>query len=104
MNEPPGARMRVGLTALTMAEYFRDVNEQDVLNDQNIFFLLFIRFSHFPCPGTQRHLINKDLLSYFIYLYRTSFQIFSQKLELLGFPNSIINKKILKSYRVYYSK
>ncbi|KAH0447462.1 hypothetical protein IEQ34_023685 [Dendrobium chrysotoxum] len=29
MNEPPGARMRVGLTALTMAEYFRD--EQDVL-------------------------------------------------------------------------
>ncbi|XP_022874178.1 uncharacterized protein LOC111393010 [Olea europaea var. sylvestris] len=31
MNEAPGARMRVGLTALTMAEYFRDVNEQDVL-------------------------------------------------------------------------
>ncbi|PHT42895.1 ATP synthase subunit beta, chloroplastic [Capsicum baccatum] len=31
MNEPSGACMRVGLTALTMAEYFRDVNEQDVL-------------------------------------------------------------------------
>lgn len=31
MNEPPGARMRVGLTALTMAEYFRDVTGQDVL-------------------------------------------------------------------------
>ncbi len=31
MNEPPGARMRVGLTALTMAEYFRDVSKQDVL-------------------------------------------------------------------------
>merc|ERR1712159_352423 len=31
MNEPPGARMRVGLTALTMAEYFRDVNKKDVL-------------------------------------------------------------------------
>ena len=31
MNEPPGARMRVGLTGLTMAEYFRDVLEQDVL-------------------------------------------------------------------------
>jgi F-type H+-transporting ATPase subunit beta len=31
MNEPPGAGMRVGLTALTMAEYFRDVNKQDVL-------------------------------------------------------------------------
>ena len=32
MNEPPGARMRVGLTALTMAEYFRDINKQDVLS------------------------------------------------------------------------
>ena len=31
MNEPPGARMRVGLTGLTMAEYFRDVRHQDVL-------------------------------------------------------------------------
>ncbi|KAG8473085.1 hypothetical protein CXB51_034980 [Gossypium anomalum] len=31
MNEPLGACMRVGLTALTMAEYFRDVNEQDIL-------------------------------------------------------------------------
>ena len=31
MNEPPGARMRVGLTALTMAEYFRDKKHQDVL-------------------------------------------------------------------------
>lgn len=31
MNEPPGARMRVGLTGTTMAEYFRDVGGQDVL-------------------------------------------------------------------------
>jgi F-type H+-transporting ATPase subunit beta len=31
MNEPPGARMRVGLTGLTMAEYFRDHEKQDVL-------------------------------------------------------------------------
>jgi F-type H+-transporting ATPase subunit beta len=31
MNEPPGARLRVGLTALTMAEYFRDVEGRDVL-------------------------------------------------------------------------
>ena len=31
MNEPPGARMRVALTGLTMAEYFRDVQNQDVL-------------------------------------------------------------------------
>ena len=31
MNEPPGARMRVGLSALTAAEYFRDFSQQDVL-------------------------------------------------------------------------
>ncbi len=31
MNEPPGARMRVGLSALTAAEYFRDFSKQDVL-------------------------------------------------------------------------
>ena len=31
MNEPPGARMRVGLSGFTMAEYFRDVKHQDVL-------------------------------------------------------------------------
>ncbi|MFA6382484.1 MAG: F0F1 ATP synthase subunit beta [Candidatus Buchananbacteria bacterium] len=31
MNEPPGSRMRVGLTALTMAEYFRDVENKDIL-------------------------------------------------------------------------
>lgn len=31
MNEPPGARMRVALTGLTIAEYFRDVEKQDVL-------------------------------------------------------------------------
>merc|ERR1712048_357111 len=31
INEPPGARMRVGLTALTISEYFRDVGKQDVL-------------------------------------------------------------------------
>lgn len=31
MNEPPGSRMRVALTGLTMAEYFRDVSHQDVL-------------------------------------------------------------------------
>ena len=31
MNEPPGVRMRIGLTGLTMAEYFRDTEGQDVL-------------------------------------------------------------------------
>lgn len=34
MNEPPGARMRVALTGLTMAEYFRDHEKQDVLLDR----------------------------------------------------------------------
>ena len=37
MNEPPGARMRVGLSGLTMAEYFRDVKNQDVLLFIDIF-------------------------------------------------------------------
>ncbi|KAL8262524.1 hypothetical protein R6Q59_023873 [Mikania micrantha] len=40
MNEPPGARVRVGLTALTMSKYFLDVNEQDVL----LFFDNIFRF------------------------------------------------------------
>jgi F-type H+-transporting ATPase subunit beta len=31
MNEPPGARWRVGMTALTIAEYFRDVMQRNVL-------------------------------------------------------------------------
>ena len=31
MNEPPGARLRVGLSGLTIAEYFREVEKQDVL-------------------------------------------------------------------------
>lgn len=31
MNEPPGARARVGLTGLTIAEYFRDVENRDML-------------------------------------------------------------------------
>jgi F-type H+-transporting ATPase subunit beta len=37
MNEPPGARARVALTGLTIAEYFRDVENQDVLLVDNIF-------------------------------------------------------------------
>ena len=43
MTEPPGARMRVGLTGLTCAEYFRDVGGQDVLLFvDNIFRFSFI--------------------------------------------------------------
>jgi F-type H+-transporting ATPase subunit beta len=37
MNEPPGARFRVGHAALTMAEYFRDDEHRDVLLIDNIF-------------------------------------------------------------------
>src|SRR5580765_2701328 len=37
MDEPPGVRLRVALSALTMAEYFRDVQGQDVLLFDNIF-------------------------------------------------------------------
>ena len=42
MNEPPGARMRVALTGLTIAEYFRDVEGQDVL----LFIDKHLPFSH----------------------------------------------------------
>ena len=46
MNEPPGARMRVALTGLTIAEYFRDVEKQDVL--------LFIdNIFRFPQAGSE---------------------------------------------------
>jgi F-type H+-transporting ATPase subunit beta len=66
MNEPPGARMRVGLTALTMAEYFRDINKQDVLLFiDNIFrfaqvqkYLLYFGVCHQPLV-TNLHLLLK---------------------------------------------
>jgi F-type H+-transporting ATPase subunit beta len=45
MNEPPGARARVALTGLTVAEYFRDVEGQDVLLFvDNIFRFTQVRF------------------------------------------------------------
>ena len=50
MNEPPGARMRVALTGLTMAEHFRDEENQDVLLFvDNIFRFTQagLRFQHF---------------------------------------------------------
>ena len=36
MNEPPGARMRVALSGLTMAEYFRDVKNQDRSEERRV--------------------------------------------------------------------
>jgi len=48
MNEPPGARARVALTGLTVAEYFRDEEGQDVLLFiDNIFRLVLLAFSLF---------------------------------------------------------
>lgn len=47
MNEPPGARARVGLTGLTVAEHFRDAEGQDVLLFiDNIFRFTQVTFSH----------------------------------------------------------
>ena len=50
MNEPPGARMRVAETGLTMAEYFRDVKKQDVLlfiDNISVLYRQVQRFQHF---------------------------------------------------------
>ena len=49
MNEPPGARMRVGLTGLTLAEYFRDKGGKDVL-----FSLITFSVLHRQVPKYQR--------------------------------------------------
>ena len=52
MNEPPGARARVGLTGLTVAEYFRDAEGQDVLLFiDNIF--RFTQVSYVVCSISQ---------------------------------------------------
>jgi F0F1-type ATP synthase beta subunit len=45
MNEPPGARARVGLTGLTVAEHFRDAEGQDVL----LFIDNIFRFTQVRC-------------------------------------------------------
>ena len=46
MNEPPGARARVGLTGLTVAEHFRDAEGQDVL----LFIDNIFRFTQVGAP------------------------------------------------------
>lgn len=57
MNEPPGARARVALTGLTVAEYFRDQEGQDVL----LFIDNIFRFTQVNifCQGTYRKCWNK---------------------------------------------
>jgi hypothetical protein len=68
MNEPPGACMRVNLTTLTMAKYFRDVNKQDVL----LFIDNILRFvqaglevSTYPWEVVRKIIIN--------YIYNANF-------------------------------
>jgi F-type H+-transporting ATPase subunit beta len=63
MNEPPGARMRVGLTALTMAEYFRDINKQDVL----LFIDNIFRFVQRSICFTWAYAISRWLPTYTCY-------------------------------------
>ena len=53
MNEPPGARMRVGLSGLTMAEYFRDVKHQDVLLFIDNIFRFTQAGSRFSLPAAE---------------------------------------------------
>ncbi|KAJ9554704.1 hypothetical protein OSB04_009318 [Centaurea solstitialis] len=59
MNEPSGAHMRVGLTALTMVEYFRDVNEQGVLLFiDNIFRFVQARFEVSALSGRMHYVVG----------------------------------------------
>ena len=53
MNEPPGARARVGLTGLTVAEHFRDAEGQDVL----LFIDNIFRFTQVGLPMTAKVLL-----------------------------------------------
>src|SRR3546814_3335089 len=69
MNEPPGARARVGLTGLTLAEYFRDEEGQDVLFFvDNIF-----RFTQAGSERSEEH--TSELQS----LMRISYAVFCLK-------------------------
>ena len=59
MNEPPGARMRVGLSGLTMAEYFRDEKHQDVL----LFIDNIFRFHHAGSDATDMGALQERITS-----------------------------------------
>ncbi len=65
MNEPPGARLRVGLSGLTVAEYFRDVQNQDVL----VFIDNIFRFTQAAGNGDGRppgaHHVDEDGVDHF---------------------------------------
>jgi F0F1-type ATP synthase beta subunit len=60
MNEPPGARARVGLTGLTVAEHFRDAEGQDVL--------LFIdNIFHFTQVISAEHFLYQRSISFLVH-------------------------------------
>jgi F0F1-type ATP synthase beta subunit len=65
MNEPPGARARVGLTGLTVAEHFRDAEGQDVLLFiDNIFrFTQVISAEHFFCQLSILYFVHERLIT-----------------------------------------
>jgi len=64
MNEPPGARARVGLTGLTVAEHFRDAEGQDVL----LFIDNIFRFTQVGSMASSCFMCSKYLQWYFSYL------------------------------------
>ena len=60
MNEPPGARARVGLTGLTVAEHFRDAEGQDVL----LFIDNIFRFTQVTAA---EHFLYGNSMSFFVH-------------------------------------
>jgi len=60
MDEPPGVRLRVALSALTMAEYFRDVQRQDVLLIRQIRSLLYEQ--GFTIGGARQRLAGEKII------------------------------------------
>jgi len=67
MNEPPGAHMRVNLIALTMVDYFRDVNKQVVLLFINNVFRFVQAGSEVSAYPWE--VVRKNNLKLYIYIY-----------------------------------
>ena len=76
MNEPPGARARVGLTGLTVAEHFRDAEGQDVLLFiDNIFRFTQVWFDH----ASFEFQLTQDGHSYFEIVLITSTRVYGER-------------------------
>jgi F-type H+-transporting ATPase subunit beta len=84
MNEPPGARMRVGLTALTMAEYFRDITNKT-------FYYLLIIFS----------VLYKQVQKYQLYGRMPSAVGYHQHsaTEMGGYKNVLLQQQMVQSHQ-----